>query len=480
MIFRSNFHQDLHFFENPTVNSIIQFIYNNIYVFRKLEMSDRSNWGSKLGFILAATGSAVGLGAIWKFPYMVGANGGSAFLLPFILMVFTMGVVLILAEFIIGRAGRGSVVTSFKRIAGPLWAPLGFVGVFCAFLIMTYYSNVGGWCLTYLFESVMGKAASTDLALLEKTFTDTVSTPLSAIIYQTLFLAITAGILIFGVNKGIERISKILMPLLFVLMIILIVKGLTLPGATEGLKFLFAPRWDQVTANSLLNAMGFTFFSLSLGMGIMITYGSYISHKEDLPSSAIWVAFLALVSALLAGLMVIPPVLAFGLNPSAGPGLTFITMPAVFANFPFPNFFAFCFYGCLFVAALTSMISLFEVPLAYLMDEWHLKRKSAAILLFVSLTICSIPCALAMGPWSDIKIFGKNFFDFADFVACNILMPVSALFVIAITGWFFFDKSKYEVNLTKERNETWMKVFRFLLAFVAPCFIAVIAVFNLM
>ncbi|WP_300964747.1 sodium-dependent transporter [Turicimonas muris] len=180
-------------------------------------MSDRSNWGSKLGFILAATGSAVGLGAIWKFPYMVGANGGSAFLLPFILMVFTMGVVLILAEFIIGRAGRGSVVTSFKRIAGPLWAPLGFIGVFCAFLIMTYYSNVGGWCLTYLFESVMGKAASTDLALLEKTFTDTVSTPLSAIIYQTLFLAITAGILIFGVNKGIERISKILMPLLFVL-----------------------------------------------------------------------------------------------------------------------------------------------------------------------------------------------------------------------------------------------------------------------
>ncbi len=442
-------------------------------------MDERSNWSSKLGFILAATGSAVGLGAIWKFPYMVGANGGSAFLLPFLLMVFTFGVVLILAEFIIGRAGRGSVVTSFKRIAGPLWGPIGFIGVFCAFLIMTYYSNVGGWCVAYLTQSLLGNAASSDLAALERTFTGTVSTPLSAIIYQTVFLGITAGVLLFGVNKGIERISKILMPLLFVLMVILIIRGLMFPGAMEGLKFLFAPRWDQVTANSLLNAMGFTFFSLSIGMGIMITYGSYIHHTEDLPSSAIWVAFLALISSLLAGLMVIPPVMAFGLNPSAGPGLTFITMPAVFSHFPFPNFFAFCFYGCLFVAALTSMISLFEVPLSYLMDEWKMTRKGAAIGLFISLTICSIPCALSMGPWSDIKIFNKNFFDLADYIACNILMPLSSLFVIAITGWFFFDKSSYEVNLTKKRSAIWMKCFRFLLAFIAPCFIVIIAITNL-
>lgn len=204
-------------------------------------MSDaRSNWSSKTGMILAATGSAVGLGAIWKFPYMAGANGGSAFIIPFILMVLFFGVTLILAEIIIGRAGRGSSVTSFRRIGGKFWAPLGFVGVLCAFLIMTYYSTVGGWCLTYLFEAIMGNAASSDLAMLEKTFLKTVSTPVSAILYQTLFLAITAGVLIFGVNKGIERISKVLMPLLFVLMIVLIIRGLTLPGAWEGLKFLFS------------------------------------------------------------------------------------------------------------------------------------------------------------------------------------------------------------------------------------------------
>ncbi len=441
--------------------------------------ANRSNWGSKLGFILAATGSAVGLGAIWKFPYMIGKNGGGVFLLSFIFMVFTVGLVLILAELIIGRAGRGSVVTSFKRIAGPLWGPLGFIGVFCAFLIMTYYSTVGGWCITYLVESVLGHAAMVKLTEAEQVFTDTVSSPLSAIAYQTVFIAATAGVLIMGVNKGIERVSKILMPLLFFLMLVLIVRGLTLPGAMEGLKYLFEPRLSEMTASSLLNAMGFTFFSLSVGMGIMITYGSYIPHSQDLPSSALWICTLALLSCVLAGLMVIPPVIAFDLNPNAGPGLTFITMPAVFAHFPFGNLFAFCFYGCLVVAALTSMISLFEVTMAYLMDEWHMARKPAAITLFCALAVCSVPAALSMGPWSDVTLFGKTYFDLADFIACNILMPISALLVIAITGWFFFDKTAYEVRQTKERSRLWMSCLRIFLSLVAPCFIVIIAISNL-
>jgi len=423
-------------------------------------MSDaRSNWSSKTGMILAAT--------------------GSAFIIPFILMVLFFGVTLILAEIIIGRAGRGSSVTSFRRIGGKFWAPLGFIGVLCAFLIMTYYSTVGGWCLTYLFEAIMGNAASSDLAMLEKTFLKTVSTPVSAILYQTLFLAITAGVLIFGVNKGIERMSKVLMPLLFVLMIVLIIRGLTLPGAWEGLKFLFSPKWDQVTANSLLNAMGFTFFSLSVGMGIMVTYGSYISHKENLTTTALWVSVLAFISCILAGLMVIPPVIAFGLNPSAGPGLTFITMPAVFSHIPLGDVFAVCFYGCLLVAALTSMISLFEVPLAYLMDEFHFSRKTASVLLFIVLSICSIPSALSMGPWADYKIMDKNIFDAIDFLCCNILMPLSAIFVVAMTGWFFFDRTKYEINSSVKHSDGFMKFFRFMLAFVAPCFIVVVAIFNL-
>lgn len=439
----------------------------------------RSNWGSKVGLVLAATGSAVGLGAIWKFPYMAGANGGSAFILPFILMVLFFGVTLILAEMIIGRAGRGSVVTSFRRWGGKVWAPLGFLGVLTAFVIMTYYSTVGGWCLAYLVQGFLGNAAASDLAVLEETFTKTVSTPETAIIYQTAFLAMTAGVLIFGVNKGIERVSKVLMPLLFVLMLVLIVRGLMLPGAWEGVKFLFSPRWNEVTPNSLLNAMGFTFFSMSVGMGIMVTYGSYIHHRENLTSSAIWVSILAFISCILAGLMVLPPVMAFGLNPSAGPGLTFITMPAVFSHIPMGNVFAVCFYGCLLVAALTSMISLFEVPLVYLMDEWHFSRKASAVCLFIVLSICSIPACLSMGPWADYKIFGKTFFDALDYLTCNIMMPISALFVLALTGWFFFDRTKYEMNTPVKHSEGFMKFFRFMLAFVAPCFIAIVAISNL-
>lgn len=438
--------------------------------------TERSNWGSKVGLVLATGGSAVGLGAIWKFPYMAGANGGAAFILPFILMVLFFGVVLILAEMIIGRSGRGSVVTSFRRIAGPAWVPLGFLGVFCPFFIMTYYSTVGGWCVAYLFEALMGNAANADLKSLEETFQQTVSVPVWAILSQTIFITITAGILIFGVNKGIERISKILMPCLFILMIILIIRGLMLPGAVDGLKFLFMPHWDQFTAKSLLNAMGFTFFSLSLGMGVMVTYGSYIHHDEDIPGAALWVSILAFTSCILAGLMVLPPVFAYGMNPSAGPGLTFITMPAVFAHMPGGSFFALCFYICLFVAALTSMISLFEVVLAYLIDEWHFSRIGASISLFATLVICSVPAALSMGPWSDITIFNKSIFDLLDYIACNVLMPLCSLCVIALTGWFFWDKTKFELTVNKHRSKWWLKTLRFMLAVVAPCFIVIVAV----
>lgn len=440
--------------------------------------SQRSNWGSKVGFILAATGSAVGLGAIWKFPYMAGANGGSAFIIPFLLMVLFFGVVLILAEMIIGRAGRGSVVTGFRRMAGPVWVPLGFLSVFCAYLIMTYYATVGGWCLIYLVQSFMGQATSPDMSVLSKLFEANVSSPVRSIIYQTIFLGITAGVILFGVNKGIERISKVLMPALFFLMCILIVRGLTLPGAWEGLKYMFFPRWEEFTTASLLNAMGFTFFSLSVGMGIMITYGSYIHKDVNVPNSAAWVAVLAVIASILAGIMIIPPVVSFGLDLNAGPGLTFITIPAVFSHMPFGSLFAICFYVCLLVAALTSMISLFEVPLSYLMDEWHMTRRGATILLFISLSICAIPAALSMGPWADVKFFGKTYFDLADFVACNILMPINAIFVVALAGWFYWDKTSYELTLNHPRSPLWLKWLRFVLAFICPCFIVLVVLSN--
>jgi len=247
-----------------------------------------SGFSGSLGFVLAAAGSAVGVGNIWRFPYLCAKDGGGLFLLVYLVLVLTFGFTLLTTDVAISRRTKQNALNAFGTLHKK-WRFLGYLTFLVPTLIMTYYSTVGGWCLTYLFEAIMGNAASSDLAMLEKTFLKTVSTPVSAILYQTLFLAITAGVLIFGVNKGIERISKVLMPLLFVLMIVLIIRGLTLPGAWEGLKFLFSPKWDQVTANSLLNAMGFTFFSLSVGMGIMVTYGSYISHKENLTTTALWV-----------------------------------------------------------------------------------------------------------------------------------------------------------------------------------------------
>ena len=278
----------------------------------------------------------------------------------------------------------------------------------------------------------------------------------------------------FGVEKGIERVAKILMPLLFVMMLILIARGLSLPGAFAGVEFLFKPDWSAFTGESLLNAMGFAFFSLSVGSGSQMNYGSYLSRDVHLPTSVSWIVFLAIMSAILGGLMIMPAVFAFGLSPDAGPGLTFATMPAVFAQLPFGHFFAVTFYVCLFVAALTSSISILEMSVQYLSDEWQLSRPAAVCATGSVLAVLGTLCALSFGPLSHVTIFGKTFFDFLDYLTSNIGMPVSVIGIGLVTAWLAWPTTRRELSTVKPVSPLFLKGFRILVGLFAPILILVV------
>ena len=435
--------------------------------------STTSEWSSRLGFILASAGSAIGIGAIWKFPFWAGVNGGGAFIIPYIIFTFTIGVALVIAEVAIGRRGRGSALTAMKRLGGPWFGFLGAFAVITSFLIVSYYSVVGGWCVSYLVDAFMGNATSNDAELLKNHFNSLVSDGTRNTAWHFVFLSITCGVVIAGVEQGIERLSKYLMPTLFVLMLAVIVRGLTLPGAWEGVVFLFDFSFDKLTPSSVLNAMGFTFFSLSLGAGILVTYGSYLSDKTCIPSSSMWVAVLAIQAALLAGLMVMPAVFAFGLEPNAGPGLVFITVPMIFSSIPFGDVFAALFYICLFVAALTSSVSLLEVVTAFLQNEWHLSRRTAVIVCWISLFFLGAVSALSFGTWSGFTIAGLNFFDFLDFVCTNFFMPAGGLAVALLAGWRAWPVIREEIVAVRHYSEGTVKLIHFMLSYLSPILVLV-------
>lgn len=436
-------------------------------------------WGSRLGFILASAGSAVGLGAIWKFPYMAGTNGGAVFMLPFIFFTLTIGVSLLIAEFAMGRAGRQGAVGSLNRVAGKPWGIFGGIGVLTVFLILSFYSAVGGWCLKYLWDAVLGNGLITDTAKLGEYFGGFVSNAFDSYGYLLLFLAITAYVVMNGIEKGIEKVAKILMPALFILMLILIVRGVTLPGGWKGVEFLFTPRWEDFNGSALFNAMGFCFFSLSLGAGTMITYGSYLNPKADLPSSVGWVAFLAIMAAILGGLMVMPAVFAFNLDPAAGPGLTFVTMPAVFAQMPFGHGFAIAFYACLTVAALTSSVSMLEACATLLVQECRLTRRTAILATLAGCALVGFAANMSFGPWADVKFFGKNIFDLLDYVTSNVGMPLSSFGIAIAAAWIAWPAMQRELQTTRMLPPSVLTTIRILTGFCAPLFVAVVALGSL-
>ena len=393
----------------------------------------REQWGSRWGFILATMGSAVGLGNIWRFSYAMGSNGGSAFLIIYLLSVILLGFPIMLIEFSIGRRGQDDAVESFKKIApNTYWYLAGGLGVLAAFLILSFYGIIGGWSLRYTFEYLAGGISGDSQAF----FLDFIAQPVAPILWSLLFMGLTVVIVLMGVQKGIEKSSKWMMPVLSLLVVGLAIYSLTLGGNAEAFAFMFQPEWSAFTDPGVyLAAMGQAFFTLSLGMGIMLTYGSYLKPEERLTSSAAVIILLDTAFALVSGLMIFPALFAFGLDPTEGAGLVFIVLPVIFeALGGIGVFVGLLFFVLLSIAALSSSISLLEVSVAFLMDRVKLTRKGVTLLLGTVIFLLGIPSSLSQGAM-EITVLGSSFLDFMDLLTANVLLPSSALLSVIFVAW---------------------------------------------
>ncbi len=443
----------------------------------EVKMKETQQWTSKIGFVLAAAGAAVGLGAIWKFPYVAGNSGGGAFFLVFLFMTIFIGMPLLVAEFVIGRSTQKEAVTAYKVLVpnSKLYPWIGRMGVVTCFSVLSFYSVVGGWILLYLFYSVTGGlwGNGADYA---KLFGETISNPISAIGAQFIFMLCTIFIVSKGVEKGIEKASKYMMPLLFVLFLAIIVRSLTLDGAWKGVEFFLKPDFSKLTAKTILYAMGQSFFSLTVGASVMVTYSSYLKKEEHLAKSATSITSLTVFVTVLAGLAIFPAIFALGVSPTEGPGLLFIVLPAVFGEIPFGHFFFILFLILFFFATITSAISMLEIVVASVAKEDEKKRPSASLLIGLLIFVVGIPAALSFGVMSDVKLFGKTFFDLVDFSVSNILLPFGVLAI----SLFVPNKMKkellmQELEVTETRGKTLFNIWFFLLRYIIP--ITVILVF---
>lgn len=399
--------------------------------------NQRDKWASKLGFILAAAGSAVGLGNLWKFPYSVGNNGGGAFVMIYFIFLILIGFPLMLAAITLGRKTQLSAVGAYRSVKKN-WAFVGGLGVLCGFFILAFYSTVGGWVIYYFAKSLMGGLSIQEPEVLGSIFTDFISSPKESILYQGVFLLLTLMIVLKGISGGIEKASKIMMPSLFVMIILISIRSVTLPGASEGLEFFLVPDFQKIDMSVVMNALGQVFFSLSIGMGVMVTYGSYLDRETNLLGPSMYIPMLDTAVAIIAGLATLPAVFALGFKASSGPGLMFVTLPAVFASMPFGKLFCFIFFMLVLFAALTSSISMLEVCVSYFVDEKGANRRSASIIIAAIIYVVGMPASLSMGPWSDLHILGSlNFFDFYDKLTSNILLTSGGLLLSIFVGWIW-------------------------------------------
>jgi NSS family neurotransmitter:Na+ symporter len=404
--------------------------------------NQREQWGSKLGFILAASGSAVGIGNIWKYPHMAGQNGGAAFTVVYLVCILVVGLSIVIAEFVIGRRTQLSPVGAFEKLApGTNWKWVGFLGVASAFVILSFYGVVGGWIMKYIVISITGgfKELSGDPAAASNVFNNYINGTWSPIFFQVIFMTVCIWVIVNGVKGGIEKWSKIMMPLIIILLGALAVRGMTLPGGMEGISFLFKPRFEDLTASSVVLALGHSFFTLSLGMGTMITYGSYLGRKQNLLNSALWVIALDTAIAMLAGVAIFTTVFALGANPAEGPGLIFVVLPSVFPQLDAGTLWGTLFFFLLFMAALTSAISILEVVTAYFIDQKGWTRKKATIRFGLVITIVGAFCSFSMGGGINITEFlGMSFFDFMDYLSSKYMLPIggmlTAIFVLKKWG----------------------------------------------
>ena len=442
---------------------------------------ERKGFNSNFGMIMAAVGSAVGLGNIWRFPYIVGTNGGGAFLLVYIVICLVIGVPILMSEVLIGRRAKSDSVDSFKKLApGKKWYISGIIAVIASFLILSFYSVVAGWSLEYIYRSLTNAFAGKSPEEISNLFTGFISSPIRPIAWTFVFMLMTMLIVRSGIEKGIEKVSKIAIPILLLIVICLGIRGLTLEGGREGLHFLFYPDFSKFTMAGFLAALGHSFFTLSLGMAIMTTYGSYVSDDNNIVKSAFSIAFFDTLIAILAGIAIFTSVFTFDLDPTQGAGLAFVTLPNVFPRMPGGYLFGLAFFVLLALAALTSTISLLESSVAFGVDSLKLSRKKASVLAAIGIFLLSILSSLSNGENSSLQIAGLTFFDFLDKLTSNYMLTSAAFIEIIFLGWFYDKEAIFdELSNHHTLEQKAFKAYYLALKYITPLAMVLIILSSL-
>ncbi len=440
--------------------------------------SIHGQWSSRWVFVLAATGSAVGLGNIWKFPYIAGENGGGAFVLIYLVCIAVVGLPVMIAEIMLGRRGRQSPINTMKALSreagrSPLWQLLGWSGVLAGFLILSYYSVIAGWALNYVLEMGSGTFSGSSAGQVKTVFDELLGNPLKLTLWHTLFIVVTMVVVARGVRGGLEKAVMFLMPALFVLLIILLGYAMNSGAFMQGLAFLFTPDFSAITGKGVLVAMGHAFFTLSLGMGAIMVYGSYMRSQDSIARTAIMIVIADTVVALVAGMAIFPIVFANGLEPGAGPGLVFQTLPLAFGQMTGGLFFGTLFFILLFFAAWSSSISLIEPAVTWLVENRNMTRISASITCGIATWTLGMGTVLSFNLWAEVTLFDMTFFELLDFLTANIMLPLGGLFVALFVGWAMSRKSKHDEIGTKHQFA--FNAWNFLLKYITP--LAVLVVF---
>jgi len=438
----------------------------------------RVGFSTGFGVLAATLGSAVGLGNIWKFPYLTGANGGAGFLLVYVLATLLVGLPVMMAEISLGRVGKANPISTLQALAPKAqpWWLIGAAGMLGAFLILSFYSEVVAWVFAYVVKAMRGAILSSDPKVTEAAFAALISDPLQSLLWQWAVLVFIGGILLMGVSKGIEAMTKKLMPILLLLLVLLCAVSLSLDKAMDGLAFLFQPDFSKITASVVLTAMGLAFFKLSIGMGTMMTYGSYFRDDQNIPLTTVRVMAADLCISMLAGIAIFPAVFTFGFEPSAGPALVFITIPAVFSQIPMGQGLMVVFFVLASIAATGAMLSLMEVPVVILHERMGWSRPKATLLTIALLVVLGSASALSNSTLADFKLFGLTPFDVADFVSSNIILPIGGIFIALFVGWTWgLDKfSQAMSNRGQLHNQQLVRVVFVLLRYVSPALILIV------
>ena len=445
----------------------------------------RDSFGSRFGALVAMAGSAVGLGNLWRFPYLVGENGGAAFIIVYILLSFLICLPIFVSEFVLGRRSQKNAYATFRDLSlGLAWRWVGLLTVIVPLVVLSYYSVIGGWSVEYLFKSMtFSFTGAGSQGTMSTMFSDFVSSTWAPLICHTAFLLATCLIVVIGIKDGIEKFSKVMMPILFVIVLAIAIYSVSLPGAAKGVEYLFNPDFSKINGKSIAAALGQAFFSLSLGFGTIMTYASYVSKKENIMFQSTATAVSDLLFALIAGIAIMPAVFAFGLNPQSGPGLVFETLPFVFGQMPGGAMVAILFFLALLVAALTSSISMLEVGVAFLVEEKGMSRVSACVILFVVCWFVGALCSLSFGPLAGVHIGGGNIFDFFDNLSSNILMTLGSLLTVLFIGWRLKKTDVYDEFTNGAQLSNNVKIFGFLwflIRYICPLAILFIFLYGLL